>query len=54
MQNIESFLNLFKQNNKLSKYIRFKLFVENNLTDHPTIKDIAEKFALNPTVYTTS
>ncbi|MGS2738999.1 helix-turn-helix domain-containing protein [Sinomicrobium sp. M5D2P17] len=32
---------------KLSKYISFKLFVENNLTDHPTIKDIAEKLALN-------
>ncbi len=31
----------------LSKYIRFKLYVENNLTAHPTIKDIAEKLALN-------
>ena len=32
---------------KLSKYIHFKLFVENNLTDHPTIQNIAEKLALN-------
>ncbi|QMW00390.1 AraC family transcriptional regulator [Spirosoma foliorum] len=32
---------------KLAKYIGFKVFVENNLTDHPTIKDIAEKLALN-------
>lgn len=32
---------------KLSQYIRFKLFVENNLADHPTIIDIAEKLALN-------
>jgi AraC-like DNA-binding protein len=31
----------------LSKYIRFKLMVENNLTDHSTIIDIAEKLALN-------
>jgi AraC-like DNA-binding protein len=34
-------------NGKLSKYIHFKLFVENNLTDHPTISDIAEKLAVN-------
>jgi AraC family transcriptional regulator, transcriptional activator of pobA len=32
---------------KLSKYIHFKLFVENNLADHPTIMDIAEQLALN-------
>jgi AraC-like DNA-binding protein len=32
---------------KLTKYIDFKVFVENNLTDHPTIKDIAEKLALS-------
>jgi len=32
---------------KLSKYIGFQVFVENNLTDHPTIKDIAEKLALS-------
>jgi AraC-like DNA-binding protein len=32
---------------KLSQYIRFKLFVENNLADHPTVIDIAEKLALN-------
>jgi AraC family transcriptional regulator, transcriptional activator of pobA len=33
---------------KLSKYIDFKFFVENNLTDHPTINTIAEKLAINP------
>jgi AraC family transcriptional regulator, transcriptional activator of pobA len=33
--------------NRLSKYIGFKVFVENNLTDHPTIKDIAEELAIN-------
>ncbi len=32
---------------KLSKYIGFKIFVENNLTDHPTITDIAAELALN-------
>ena len=32
---------------KLSKYIDFKIFVENNLTDHPTIREIAEELALN-------
>lgn len=32
---------------KLSQYIRFKLFVENNLTEHPTIQNIAETLALN-------
>lgn len=32
---------------KLSKYIDFKVFVENNLTDHPTIREIAEKLAIN-------
>jgi len=32
---------------KLSKYIYFKLFVENNLTDHTTVSDIAEKLTLN-------
>jgi AraC-like DNA-binding protein len=32
---------------KLSKYIRFKLFVENNLTDHPTVQEIAGKLAVN-------
>jgi AraC family transcriptional regulator, transcriptional activator of pobA len=32
---------------KLSIYIRFKLFVENSLTDHQSIKDIAGKLALN-------
>jgi len=31
----------------LSKYIRFKLIVENTLTDHPTIIEIAEKLAIN-------
>jgi AraC-like DNA-binding protein len=32
---------------KLSKYIHFKRFVEDNLTDQPTIREIAEKLALN-------
>ncbi|GAB4039815.1 helix-turn-helix domain-containing protein [Spirosoma jeollabukense] len=32
---------------KLSTYIRFKLFVEDNLTDHTTVNDIAQKLALN-------
>jgi len=32
---------------KLSKYIAFKMFVEKNLTDHPTISEIAEKLAIN-------
>lgn len=32
---------------KLSKYIDFKFFVENNLTDHPTIREIAEELAIN-------
>lgn len=32
---------------KLSTYIRFKLLVEDNLTDHTTIQDIAQKLALN-------
>jgi AraC family transcriptional activator of pobA len=32
---------------RLSKYIGFRLFVENNLTDHPSIKAIAEELALN-------
>ncbi|MFD2934661.1 helix-turn-helix domain-containing protein [Spirosoma flavum] len=32
---------------KLSSYIRFKLFVEDNLTDHITIQEIAQKLALN-------
>ncbi|MBT1707944.1 AraC family transcriptional regulator [Fulvivirgaceae bacterium PWU5] len=33
---------------KLSKYIAFKVFVENNLTDHPKVEAIAEELALNP------
>lgn len=32
---------------KLSTFIGFKLYVENNLTDHPTIKDIAEKLTVS-------
>ncbi|QIP13059.1 helix-turn-helix domain-containing protein [Spirosoma aureum] len=32
---------------KLSQYIRFKLFVENNLTEHTTVQEIAEQLALN-------
>lgn len=34
-------------NDKLSKYISFKLFVENNLTDSLTIQSIAKKLTLN-------
>ncbi|WP_432713428.1 hypothetical protein [Pedobacter sp.] len=33
---------------KLSKYINFKLLIENNLTDQPSMIEIAEKLALNP------
>jgi AraC-like DNA-binding protein len=33
--------------NKLSQYIHFKLFVENNLADHSTVVYIAEKLGLN-------
>ncbi|HTE23924.1 helix-turn-helix domain-containing protein [Flavitalea sp.] len=32
--------------NRLSTYIRFKLFVENNLTEHTTVTDIAEKLTV--------
>ncbi|WAC11426.1 helix-turn-helix domain-containing protein [Dyadobacter pollutisoli] len=32
---------------KLSKYIGFKEFVENNLSDHPTIRHIAQALSLN-------
>lgn len=32
---------------RLSAYIRFKLFIENNLTGQPTIKDVAQELALN-------
>ena len=32
---------------KLSKYIDFKIFVENNLTSHPTVQAIAQELALN-------
>lgn len=35
-------------NDKLSKYLSFKLFVENNFTAHIAVTDIAEKLALNP------
>lgn len=34
-------------NDRLAKFIRFKMFVESHLTDHPTIKDIAEKLAVS-------
>jgi len=34
-------------NDKLSKFIRFKLLIENNLTEHPSIIEIAEELALN-------
>lgn len=33
--------------NRLRKYIEFKVFVENNLTDHPTVKNIAGELALS-------
>ncbi|HTI94137.1 MAG TPA: helix-turn-helix domain-containing protein, partial [Puia sp.] len=33
--------------NGLTKFIGFKVFVENNLTDHPSIRDIAEQLALS-------
>ncbi|CAL1518581.1 helix-turn-helix transcriptional regulator [Chitinophaga sp. MM2321] len=32
---------------RLSKYIDFQVFVENNLVDHPTIKNIAGELALS-------
>ncbi|OON70352.1 helix-turn-helix domain-containing protein [Hymenobacter sp. CRA2] len=32
---------------KLTKYLGFKVFVENNLTEHPTIGRIAEELALS-------
>lgn len=34
-------------NDKLTKFISFKVFVENNLTDQPTIKEIAEELAVS-------
>ncbi|WP_295121362.1 AraC family transcriptional regulator [uncultured Chitinophaga sp.] len=34
-------------NEHLSKYINFQVFVEDNLTDHPTIKNIAGELALS-------
>ncbi|MCF0052477.1 helix-turn-helix domain-containing protein [Dyadobacter sp. LJ53] len=33
--------------NRIEKFIGFKLFVENNLTDHPTIRNIAEELAVS-------
>ncbi|SFW78346.1 helix-turn-helix domain-containing protein [Chitinophaga sancti] len=35
-------------NDRLSAFIRFKLLIENNLTEHPSIIEIAEELALNP------
>lgn len=32
---------------KLATYIRFKLLIENSLTDHASVQDIAEQLALN-------
>lgn len=32
---------------RLTKFIGFKVFVENNLTEHPTIRDIAQELALS-------
>lgn len=34
-------------NDRLTKFIGFKVFIENNLTDHPTIKEIAEQLAVS-------
>ena len=34
-------------NDKLNKFINFKIFVENNLTDHPSIGEIAEELAVS-------
>jgi len=34
-------------NDRLTKFISFKVFIENNLTDHPTVKDIAEELAIS-------
>ena len=34
-------------NDRLTKFIDFKIFVENNLTNHPTIKEIAEEIAVS-------
>jgi AraC-like DNA-binding protein len=34
-------------NDRLAKFLGFKVFVENNLTDHPTIRDISEKLAVS-------
>lgn len=34
-------------NDRLTKFISFKVFIENNLTDHPTIKEIAEELAVS-------
>ncbi|OQP52463.1 AraC family transcriptional regulator [Niastella koreensis] len=33
--------------NRLAQFIGFKIFVENSLTEHPTISEIAEKLALS-------
>jgi AraC-like DNA-binding protein len=34
-------------NDRLAKFIGFKVYVENSLTDHPTIKEIAEELAVS-------
>jgi AraC-like DNA-binding protein len=34
-------------NDRLTKFIGFKVFVENNLTDQPTIREIAEQLAIS-------
>lgn len=34
-------------NDRIAKFIGFKVFVENNLTDRPTIRDIAEELAVS-------
>jgi len=36
-----------RSNDRMAKFIGFKVFVENNFTDHPTIRHIAEELALS-------
>lgn len=36
-----------RANDRIAKFIGFKVFVENNLTDHPTIRAIAEELAVS-------
>ncbi|GGH63898.1 hypothetical protein GCM10011379_15330 [Filimonas zeae] len=46
--NAAYFANEAKQaDHKLSAFIKFKLFIENNLTTHPSIKQIAKELAIS-------